>query len=85
MMVSSKSSTFFILCPPWITKYRQTKLLCVTYEKLTISHFQIASVLLHQYTVACFLQYSETNVMLFLFSLLRINGLYMFRASIAHS
>jgi hypothetical protein len=29
-------------------------------------------------------QYSETNVMHFLFSLLRINGLYMFRALLAH-
>jgi hypothetical protein len=29
-------------------------------------------------------QYSETNVMHFLFSLLRINGLYMFRAFLAH-
>jgi hypothetical protein len=29
-------------------------------------------------------QYSETNVMHFLFNLLRINGLYMFRALLAH-
>jgi hypothetical protein len=29
-------------------------------------------------------QYSETNVMHFLFDLLRINGLYMFRALLAH-
>jgi hypothetical protein len=29
-------------------------------------------------------QYSETNVMHFLFNLLRIKGLYMFRASLAH-
>jgi hypothetical protein len=29
-------------------------------------------------------QYSETNVMNFLFSLLRIKGLYMFRALLAH-
>jgi hypothetical protein len=29
-------------------------------------------------------QYSETNVMQFLFSLLRIKGLYMLRALIAH-
>jgi hypothetical protein len=29
-------------------------------------------------------QYSETNVMHFLFSLLRINDLYMFRALLAH-
>jgi hypothetical protein len=29
-------------------------------------------------------QYSETNVMHFLFSLLRINGIYMFRALLAH-
>jgi hypothetical protein len=29
-------------------------------------------------------QYSETNVMHFLFSLLRINGLYRFRALLAH-
>jgi hypothetical protein len=29
-------------------------------------------------------QYSETNVMPFLFSLLRIKGLYMFRALLAH-
>jgi hypothetical protein len=29
-------------------------------------------------------QYSETNVMHFLFSLLRIKGLYMFRALLAH-
>jgi hypothetical protein len=29
-------------------------------------------------------QYSETNVMRFLFSLLRINGLYMFRALLAY-
>jgi hypothetical protein len=29
-------------------------------------------------------QYSETNVMQFLFSLLRIKGLYMFRALLAH-
>jgi hypothetical protein len=29
-------------------------------------------------------QYSETNVMQFLFVLLRINGLYMFRALLAH-
>jgi hypothetical protein len=29
-------------------------------------------------------QYSETNVMHFLFTLLRINGLYMFRALLAH-
>jgi hypothetical protein len=29
-------------------------------------------------------QYSETNVMHFLFILLRINGLYMFRALLAH-
>jgi hypothetical protein len=29
-------------------------------------------------------QYSETNVMNFLFSLLRISGLYMFRALFAH-
>jgi hypothetical protein len=29
-------------------------------------------------------QYSETNVMHFLFSLLRITGLYMFRALLAH-
>jgi hypothetical protein len=30
-------------------------------------------------------QYSETNVMHFLFNLLRIKGLYMFRALLAHS
>jgi hypothetical protein len=30
------------------------------------------------------IQYSETNVMLFLFSLLRIKGLYMFRAFLAY-
>jgi hypothetical protein len=30
-------------------------------------------------------QYSETNVMHFLFILLRINGLYMFRALLSHS
>jgi hypothetical protein len=29
-------------------------------------------------------RYSETNVMHFLFSLLRIKGLYMFRALLAH-
>jgi hypothetical protein len=29
-------------------------------------------------------QYSETNVMHFLFSLLRIKGLYMFRALLVH-
>jgi hypothetical protein len=29
-------------------------------------------------------QYSKTNVMHFLFSLLRIKGLYMFRALLAH-
>jgi hypothetical protein len=29
-------------------------------------------------------QYSETNVMHFLFSLLRSKGLYMFRALVAH-
>jgi hypothetical protein len=29
-------------------------------------------------------QYNETNVMHFLFSLLRIKGLYMFRALLAH-
>jgi hypothetical protein len=29
-------------------------------------------------------QYSETNVNHFLFNLLRINGLYMFRALLAH-
>jgi hypothetical protein len=29
-------------------------------------------------------QYSETNVMHFLFNLLRIMGLYMFRALLAH-
>jgi hypothetical protein len=29
-------------------------------------------------------QYSETNVMLISFNLLRINGLYMFRALLAH-
>jgi hypothetical protein len=29
-------------------------------------------------------QYNETNVMHFLFNLLRINGLYMFRALLAH-
>jgi hypothetical protein len=29
-------------------------------------------------------QYSETNVMQFLFCLLRIKGLYMFRALLAH-
>jgi hypothetical protein len=29
-------------------------------------------------------QYSESNVMHFLFSLLRIKGLYMFRALLAH-
>jgi hypothetical protein len=29
-------------------------------------------------------QYSEANVMLFLFSLLRIKGLYIFRALLAH-
>jgi hypothetical protein len=29
--------------------------------------------------------HSETNVMHFLFNLLRIKGLYMFRASLAHS
>jgi hypothetical protein len=30
-------------------------------------------------------QYSETNVMHFLFNLLRIKGLYMFRALVPHS
>jgi hypothetical protein len=29
-------------------------------------------------------EYSETNVMHFLLNLLRIKGLYMFRASLAH-
>jgi hypothetical protein len=29
-------------------------------------------------------QYSETNLMLFLFNLLRIKGLYMFRTLLAH-
>jgi hypothetical protein len=29
-------------------------------------------------------QYNETNVMHFLFNLLRLNGLYMFRALLAH-
>jgi hypothetical protein len=32
----------------------------------------------------CSLQYSETNVMHFLFNLLRIKGLYMFQALLAH-
>jgi hypothetical protein len=31
------------------------------------------------------LQYSETNMMHFLFSVLRIEALYMFRALLAHS
>jgi hypothetical protein len=31
-----------------------------------------------------FTQYSETNLMHFLFNLLRIKGLYMFRALLAH-
>jgi hypothetical protein len=31
-----------------------------------------------------YIQYSETNVMHFLFSLLRIQDLYMFRALLAH-
>jgi hypothetical protein len=35
--------------------------------------------------MAVFYQYSETNVMHFLFSLLRINGLYMFGALLAHT
>jgi hypothetical protein len=47
-----------------------------------------ASEMLTQY-VRCLVylaenQYSETNVMHFLFSLLRIKGLYMFRALLAH-
>jgi hypothetical protein len=32
-----------------------------------------------------FHQYNETKVMHFLFNVLRINGLYMFRALLAHS
>jgi hypothetical protein len=36
------------------------------------------------YLTWLFYQYSETNVMHFLFSLLRIKGLYMFRALIYH-
>jgi hypothetical protein len=37
------------------------------------------------YSASCQLnQYSETNVMHFLFNLLRIKGLYMFRALLAH-
>jgi hypothetical protein len=34
--------------------------------------------------IKCLCQYSETNVMHFLFNLLRIKGLYMFRAILAH-
>jgi hypothetical protein len=36
------------------------------------------------YVGAIVYQYSESNVMHFLFSLLRINGLYMFRALLSH-
>jgi hypothetical protein len=36
------------------------------------------------YVADFFYQYSETNVMHFLFNLLRIKGLYMFRALLAH-
>jgi hypothetical protein len=35
-------------------------------------------------TLMLIYQYSETNVMQFLFNLLRIKGLYMFRALLAH-
>jgi hypothetical protein len=37
-----------------------------------------------QYHMLIVHQYTETNVMHFLFSLLRIKGLYMFRALLAH-
>jgi hypothetical protein len=39
--------------------------------------------LLTQHVIRMY-QYSETSVMHFLFSLLRIKGLYMFRALLAH-
>jgi len=61
LMVSSKSSTCFLLCPSWITKYRQTKLLCVTYETLIIPHFAITSSLLHRYKAASFRAFSTIS------------------------
>jgi hypothetical protein len=61
-----------MFCWPCFTVYRYNDWPCIT---------------LYQYSdLPCITvyQYSETNVMHFLFSLLRIKGLYIFRALLAH-
>jgi hypothetical protein len=50
-----------------------------------IRTFKDSAALISEATKKAFIyQYSETNVMHFLFNLLRIKGLYMFRALLAH-
>jgi len=61
LMVSSKSSMCFFLCPSSNNKYRQTKLLCVTYETLTIPHFAVTSSLLLRYKAASFRVFSTIS------------------------
>jgi hypothetical protein len=52
-------------------------------KKKTICHLHLKNLM---FCWQCFIiyQYSKTNVMHFLFSLLRIKGLYIFRALLAH-
>jgi hypothetical protein len=57
-------------------------MVCISVQWLTLHHGMYISTVTNRASW-CVYQYSETNVMQFLFSLLRIKGLYTFRALLA--
>jgi hypothetical protein len=81
-----------ILCQRdlWWTKWHRDKFLTVFFQYfpiitiLPILHTHAAFIYRRRHLISAVHQYSETNVMRFLFNLLRIKGLYMFRALLAH-
>jgi hypothetical protein len=64
--------TNLMFCWPCITVYRYSDWPCITVYRYS------------DWPCITVYKYSETNVMHFLFSLLRIKGLYVFRALLAH-
>jgi hypothetical protein len=83
-----------MFCWPCITVYQYSDWPCVTVYQYSdwpcVTVYQYSDwpcITVYQYSdwpCITVYHYSETNVMHFLFSLLRIKGLYMFRALLAH-
>jgi hypothetical protein len=71
-------------CIPKATKYTHSGCVMLIASPLQQWLHESASLLRYMYVCLSVCQYTETNVMHFSFNLLRIKGLYMFRALLAH-